>query len=135
MSTMVTQTALQAGYKFVPGVPSADPRYPADQQLMVGPITMGSSSWEHDVFHRGLRNGFQARGKLAFMHLHKVLTFHQPSSIPFLNFFYFQKSINESGHFVKYGYVVYEMKGVAQVVEREGFIVYQGQMINVQRMT
>ena len=34
----VTETALSAGYRFKARNPEADPRYPWDQQLMVGPI-------------------------------------------------------------------------------------------------
>ena len=33
-----TETALSAGYRFKARNPEPDPRYPADQQLMVGPI-------------------------------------------------------------------------------------------------
>ena len=34
----VTETALSAGYRFKARNPEPDPRYPSDQQLMVGPI-------------------------------------------------------------------------------------------------
>ena len=37
-SNKVTETALSAGYRFKARNPEADPRYPWDQQLMVGPI-------------------------------------------------------------------------------------------------
>ena len=37
-STKVTETALSTGYRFHARNPEADPRYPSDQQLMVGPI-------------------------------------------------------------------------------------------------
>ena len=33
-----TETALSAGYRFKARNPEPDPRYPADHQLMVGPI-------------------------------------------------------------------------------------------------
>ena len=38
VSVKATETALSAGYRFKAKNPEADPRYPADQQLMVGPI-------------------------------------------------------------------------------------------------
>ena len=38
-----TETALSAGYRFKARNPEPDPRYPADQQLMVGPIPGGKS--------------------------------------------------------------------------------------------
>ena len=37
----VTESALSAGYRFKASHPEADPRYPCDQQLMVGPIPGG----------------------------------------------------------------------------------------------
>ena len=37
-SSKVTETALSAGYRFKARNPEADPRYPCQQQLMVGPI-------------------------------------------------------------------------------------------------
>ena len=38
VSVKATETALSAGYRFKAKNPEPDPRYPADQQLMVGPI-------------------------------------------------------------------------------------------------
>lgn len=38
VSVKATETALSAGYRFKARNPEPDPRYPADQQLMVGPI-------------------------------------------------------------------------------------------------
>lgn len=38
VSVKVTETALSAGYRFKARNPEPDPRYPSDQQLMVGPI-------------------------------------------------------------------------------------------------
>ena len=43
-----TETALSAGYRFKARNPEPDPRYPADQQLMVGPIPGGKSRVELD---------------------------------------------------------------------------------------
>ena len=38
VSSKVTETAISAGYRFKARNPEPDPRYPSDQQLMVGPI-------------------------------------------------------------------------------------------------
>ena len=38
VATKVTETAISAGYRFKARNPEPDPRYPSDQQLMVGPI-------------------------------------------------------------------------------------------------
>ena len=38
VSCKATETAISAGYRFKARNPEPDPRYPADQQLMVGPI-------------------------------------------------------------------------------------------------
>ena len=120
----------------MPAHPSADPRYPSDQQLMVGPITMGSRTEDHDVFYQGFRSFLNRYGAVAFMYIHQVRTFHKPS-LPFLLIsFIFQRFVQEpgSGQWVKYGYVVFAEVGVAQNVESRASITYQGQRINVQGM-
>jgi len=105
-STKVTETALSAGYRFHARNPEADPRYPSDQQLMVGPIP---GHLEHDVIYNGLRGIFQARGPVCFMFVHKSAV-----------------KDNDSGKLVKFGYVVFAEKGVAQKLLREGSIVFAG---------
>jgi len=111
----VTETALSAGYRFKARNPEADPRYPCDQQLMVGPIP---GHLEHDVIYNGLRGIFQSRGPVCFMFVHKSAV-----------------KDNDSGKLVKFGYVVFAEKGVAQKVLKEGSITFTGgQKIRVREM-
>lgn len=102
----VQETALSAGYRFKARNPEADPRYPQDQQLMVGPIP---GNLEHDVIYNSLRGIFQARGPVCFMFVHKSAV-----------------KDNDSGKLVKFGYVVFAEKGVAQKVIREGTVTLGG---------
>jgi len=102
----VTESALSAGYRFKASHPEADPRYPCDQQLMVGPIP---GQLDHDVIYNGLRGIFQTRGPVCFMFVHKSAV-----------------KDNESGNMVKFGYVVFAEKGVAQKVLKEGYITFSG---------
>jgi len=102
----VTETALAAGYRFKAKDPVADPRYPGDQQLMVGPIP---GFLEHDVIYNNLRSIFQSRGPVCFMFIHKSAV----------------KDV-ESGNPVKFGYVVFAEKGVAQKVLKEGQVTFGG---------
>jgi len=114
-SNKVTETALSAGYRFKARNPEADPRYPWDQQLMVGPIP---GHLEHDVIYNGLRGIFQARGPVCFMFVHKSAV-----------------KDNDSGKLVKFGYVVFAEKGVAQKVLKEGYITFGGgQKIRLRQM-
>merc|ERR1712037_632856 len=113
-SMRVAETALMAGYRFRASNPEADPRYPADQQLMVGPIP---GHLEHDVIYNGLRGIFQARGPVCFMFVHKSAV-----------------KDNDSGKLVKFGYVVFAEKGTAQKVIREGVTTFQGHKIAVKEM-
>lgn len=109
------ETALAAGYRFKAREPTADPRYPADQQLMVGPIP---GSLEHDTIYNNLRSIFQSRGAVCFMFIHK-------SAVKDL----------ETGKLVKFGYVVFAEKGVAQRVVKEGSITFSGgHSVNVKAM-
>ena len=54
VSCKATETAISAGYRFKARNPEPDPRYPADQQLMVGPIpgqfSLGSLADSNDSF-------------------------------------------------------------------------------------
>ena len=50
VSCKVTETAISAGYRFKARNPEPDPRYPADQQLMVGPIP-GECLISNNSFH------------------------------------------------------------------------------------
>jgi len=102
----VAETALSAGYRFKARNPEADPRYPQDQQLMVGPIP---GNLEHDVIYNSLRSIFQSRGPVCFMFVHKSAV-----------------KDNESGKPVKFGYVVFAEKGVAQKVLKEGYVTLGG---------
>ena len=45
VSCKATETAISAGYRFKARNPEPDPRYPADQQLMVGPIPGKNSNY------------------------------------------------------------------------------------------
>ena len=72
VSCKATETAISAGYRFKARNPEPDPRYPADQQLMVGPITMGSRTEDHDVFYQGFRSFLNRYGAVAFMYIHQV---------------------------------------------------------------
>eukprot|EP00088_Acartia_fossae_P036934 TRINITY_DN3812_c0_g1_i13.p1 TRINITY_DN3812_c0_g1~~TRINITY_DN3812_c0_g1_i13.p1 ORF type:complete len:266 (+),score=42.37 TRINITY_DN3812_c0_g1_i13:56-853(+) len=102
----VTESALAAGYRFKAKDPVPDPRYPGDQQLMVGPIP---GSLEHDVIYNNLRSIFQSRGPVCFMFIHKSAV----------------KDV-ESGNPVKFGYVVFAEKGIAQKVLKEGQVTFGG---------
>jgi len=111
----VAETAVMAGYRFRASNPLHDPRYPGDQQLMVGPIP---GTIDHDVIYNGLRSVFQARGTVCFMFLHKSAV-----------------KDNDNGDLVKFGYVVFAEKGIAQKVLQEEKITFNGGIkINVQAM-
>merc|ERR1712226_1026361 len=71
-SVRVPETALMVGYRFKARNPEHDPRYPQDQQLMVGPIP---GHLDHDLIYNSLRSIFQSRGPVCFMFLHKVSNF------------------------------------------------------------
>jgi len=101
----VAETALMAGYRFRASNPEHDPRYPADQQMMVGPIP----DLDHDTIYNSLRSIFQARGPVCFMFLHKSAV-----------------KDNNTGKPVKFGYVVFAEKGVAQKVLKAGTIAFNG---------
>lgn len=102
----VAETALMAGYRFRASNPEHDPRYPADQQMMVGPIP---GHLDHDTIYNSLRSIFQARGPVCFMFLHKSAV-----------------KDNNTGKPVKFGYVVFAEKGVAQKVLKAGTIAFNG---------
>jgi len=102
----VAETALMAGYRFRASNPEHDPRYPADQQMMVGPIP---GHLDHDTIYNSLRSIFQARGPVCFMFLHKSAV-----------------KDNNTGKPVKFGYVVFAEKGVAQKVLKVGTIAFNG---------
>lgn len=102
----VAETALMAGYRFRASNPEHDPRYPADQQMMVGPIP---GHLDHDTIYNSLRSIFQARGPVCFMFLHKSAV-----------------KDNNTGKPVKFGYVVFAEKGVAQKVLKTGNIAFNG---------
>jgi hypothetical protein len=102
----VTESALAAGYRFKAKEAQPDPRYPGDQQLMVGPIP---GFLEHDVIYNSLRSIFQSRGPVCFMFVHKSAV----------------KDV-DSGDPVKFGYVVFAEKGVAQKVAKEGKVTFGG---------
>lgn len=102
----VTETALAAGYRFKAKDPIPDPRYPADQQVMVGPIP---GDIEHDVIYNNLRSIFQSRGAVCFMFIHKSAV---------------KDSI--TGNQIKFGYVVFAEKGIAQKVLKEETVTFGG---------
>jgi len=105
-SGKASESALAAGYRFKAKDPIPDPRYPGDQQLMIGPIP---GELEHDNIYNNLRSIFQARGAVCFMFLHK-------SAVKDL----------ETGNQVKFGYVVFAEKGTAQKVLKEETVTFGG---------
>jgi hypothetical protein len=105
-SMRVAETALMAGYRFRASNPEHDPRYPADQQMMVGPIP---GHLDHDTIYNSLRSIFQAKGPVCFMFLHKSAV-----------------KDNITGKPVKFGYVVFAEQGVAQKVLKAGTIAFNG---------
>jgi len=116
VAVKVSESALASGYRFKSKEPSPDPRYPKDQQLMIGPIP---GQLEHDLIYNNLRSIFQSRGPVCFMFIHK-------SAVRDL----------ESGNSVKFGYVVFAEKGVAQKVSSEGHVTFGGgHRIKVKPMT
>ena len=58
------------------------------------------------------------------------------SRVTKINFYTFQSAVkdNDSGKLVKFGYVVFAEKGVAQKVSKEGYIIFQGSKITVKQM-
>ena len=58
------------------------------------------------------------------------------SRVTKINFYTFQSAVkdNDSGKLVKFGYVVFAEKGVAQKVLKEGSIIFQGSKITVKQM-
>jgi len=102
----VNESALAAGYRFKAKDPTPDPRYPGDQQLMIGPIP---GHIEHDTIYNNLRSIFQSRGPVCFMFVHKSAV-----------------KDAESGNPVKFGYVVFAEKGAAQKVLKEGHVTFGG---------
>ena len=77
---------------------------------------------EHDVIYNGLRGIFQARGPVCFMFVHKVCMQGRYEAV--IDNLYLQSAVkdNDSGKLVKFGYVVFAEKGVAQKVLKEGYI-------------
>ena len=95
---------------------------------------MFSGHLEHDVIYNGLRGIFQSKGPVCFMFVHKVSDLKISCNE---NYFYtFQSAVkdNDSGKLVKFGYVVFAEKGVAQKVLKEGSIIFQGSKITVKQM-
>ena len=74
VSTKVTETAISAGYRFKARNPEPDPRYPSDQQLMVGPIPgrypMHLKVWLTKIFLLEGRLSFEQRVRLVSQTLH-----------------------------------------------------------------
>lgn len=105
-SGKAAESALAAGYRFKAKDPVPDPRYPGDQQLMIGPIP---GELDHDNIYNNLRSIFQSRGAVCFMFVHK-------SAVKDL----------ETGNQVKFGYVVFAEKGIAQKVLKEETVTFGG---------
>lgn len=95
-------SAITTSYRFRSKSPRPDTRFPADQQLVIGPIP---GNLEHDVIYNSLRGIFQSRGAVCFMFVHKSAV-----------------KDDISGKQVKFGYVVFAEKGTAQKVMREGSV-------------
>ena len=89
---------------------------------------------DHDVIYNGLRGIFQSKGPVCFMFVHKVSPHWTRGKYLLL---YFQSAVkdNDSGKLVKFGYVVFAEKGVAQKVLKEGSILFQGSKITVKLMS
>lgn len=99
-------SAITTSYRFRSKSPHPDTRFPADQQLVIGPIP---GHLEHDTIYNSLRGIFQARGAVCFMFVHKSAV-----------------KDDISGKQVKFGYVVFAEKGVAQKVIKEGIVTFGG---------
>ena len=95
-----------------------------------------SGHLEHDVIYNGLRGIFQSKGPVCFMFVHKVCD-HSTQAWGKYLFAWFQSAVkdNDSGKLVKFGYVVFAEKGVAQRVLKEGSILFQGSKITVKLMS
>ena len=153
--TCVSRVSTNTNCRFRASNPEHDPRYPADQQMMVrfgifglyrslmshfqvGPIP---GHLDHDTIYNSLRSIFQARGPVCFMFLHKVgscsilfeicinynmfIFVSMKSSIKYV---FFQGAVkdNNTGKPVKFGYVVFAERGVAQKVLKSGSIAFNG---------
>lgn len=99
-------SAFSATYRFRSKSPHPDTRFPADQQLVIGPIP---GHLDHDLIYNSLRGIFQLRGAVCFMFVHKSAV-----------------KDDISGKQVKFGYVVFAEKGVAQKVLKEGSVTFGG---------
>ena len=79
------------------------------------------------MIYNVLRGILKARGPVCFMFVHKVRTGNNPILGLVLTFL-FQNAVkdNDSGKLVKFGYVVFQEKGVAQKLLREGSIAFAG---------
>lgn len=108
-------SAITTTYRFRSKSPHPDTRFPADQQLVIGPIP---GHLDHDLIYNSLRGIFQSRGAVCFMFVHKSAV-----------------KDDVSGKQVKFGYVVFAEKGVAQKVLKEGSVTFGGgHKIKVTRM-
>lgn len=101
-----TSSAITTSYRFRSKSPRPDTRFPADQQLVIGPIP---GHLDHDLIYNSLRGIFQSRGAVCFMFVHKSAV-----------------KDDISGKQVKFGYVVFAEKGVAQKVIKEGSVTFGG---------
>jgi len=114
-SPVTTPSTASTPYRFVSKNPVADPRYPACQQLMLGPIP---GHLDHDNIYNSLRGFFQTKGPVQFMFIHKGAV-----------------KIQSSGDkTVKFGYVVFAKKGPAQAILKEGAVTFAGHSIKVKSM-
>ena len=108
--------------------------------FQVGPIP---GHLDHDTIYNSLRSIFQARGPVCFMFLHKVgscsilfeirinynmFMFIFLSIKSSIKYVFFQGAVkdNNTGKPVKFGYVVFAERGVAQKVLKSGSIAFNG---------
>ena len=92
----------KAGYRFRASNPKHDPQFPADQQMLVGPIP---GHLNHDTIYKRLRSIFESKGRVCRMFL--------------------QSTVEERSS-VKFGYIVFAEKGVAQKVLKAGSVALDG---------
>jgi len=93
-------SATKAGFYFNHSQPAPDPRFPIQNQVMIGPVPCVLA---HDILYMELREILYQRGRVVAMFLHKNAI-----------------KLKESGKLVKFGYAVFDDRSVAQKLVKQG---------------
>jgi len=93
-------TATKAGFYFNHSQPAPDPRFPVQNQVMIGPVPCVLA---HDILYMELREILYQRGRIAAMFLHKNAI-----------------KMKDTGKLVKFGYAVFEERSVAEKLVKQG---------------